>query len=92
MNRTCRKGLVLTTKKHRLQCGVFLLLQRGKRIGCGGFGLWFYMKSLLYSVAGQLIINALKKRYYLPFLPVAKKGTIKSGRNQDEKTKESGEK
>ncbi len=49
------------------------------------------MKSLLYSVAGQLIINALKKLYFSLFLPVAEKGTIKSGRNQDEKTKVSGE-
>jgi len=50
------------------------------------------MKSLLYSVAGQLIINALKKLYFSLFLPVAEKGTIKSGRNQDEKTRENGEK
>jgi len=36
--------------------------------------------------------NALKKGIICLFLPVAEKGTIKSGRNQDEKTRESGEK
>jgi len=38
------------------------------------------------------VVILLKNNVFLSFLPAAKKGTIKFGGNQDEKTRESGEK